>query len=105
MEAVLGVEVPTREDGAERLVRRYFAAFGPATQQDLLRFAGIRVSDVRAGLERVELRTFRDERGRVLLDLPRGPLPDPRKWPAAPSPKTARLFAANEPWPWECSKK
>jgi hypothetical protein len=76
MEAVLGVEVPSREDGAERLVRRYLAAFGPATQQDLLRFAGVRVGDVRAGLERLELRRFEDERGRVLLDVPGGPLPD-----------------------------
>jgi hypothetical protein len=76
MEAVLGVEVPSREDGAERLVRRYLAAFGPATQQDLLRFSGVRVGDVRAGLERVELRRFKDERGRVLLDVPGGPLPD-----------------------------
>lgn len=76
MEAHLGVELSAREDGAERLVRRYLAAFGPATQQDLLRFAGVRVGDLRAGLERVELRTFRDERGRVLLDLPRAPLPD-----------------------------
>jgi len=76
MEAVLGVEVPSREDGAERLVRRYFAAFGPATQEDLLRFGGVRVGDIRAGLERVELRRFRDERERVLLDLPRAPRPD-----------------------------
>jgi hypothetical protein len=75
MEAHLGVELPAREDGAEHLVRRYLAAFGPATQQDLLRFAGVRVGDVKAGLERVELRTFRDERGRVLLDVPRAPLP------------------------------
>jgi winged helix DNA-binding protein len=76
MEAILGVELPSNEDGAERLVRSYFAAFGPATQQDLLRFAGVRVGDVRAGLDRVELRRFRDERGRVLLDVPRAPLPD-----------------------------
>jgi hypothetical protein len=76
MEAVLGVELPSPEDGAERLVRSYLAAFGPATQEDILRFAGVRVGDVRAGLERVELRRFRDERGRVLLDIPRGPLPD-----------------------------
>ncbi len=76
MESVLGVELPSREDGAERLVRSYFAAFGPATQEDLLRFAGVRVGDLRAGLDRVELRTFRDERGRVLLDLPRAPLPE-----------------------------
>jgi hypothetical protein len=76
MESVLGVQLPSREDGAQRLVRSYFAAFGPATQEDLLRFAGVRVGDVRAGLDRVELRRFRDERGRVLLDLPRAPLPD-----------------------------
>lgn len=76
MEAVLGVELPSRDDGAERLVQRYLAAFGPATQEDLLRFAGVRVGDIRAGLDRVPLRRFRDERGRVLLDVPRGPLPD-----------------------------
>ena len=75
MEAHLGVELPAREDGAEHFVRRYLAAFGPATQQDLLRFGGVRVGDVKAGLDRVELRTFRDERGRLLLDLPRAPLP------------------------------
>jgi winged helix DNA-binding protein len=75
MEAVLGVELPPHEEGAERLVRRYLAAFGPATQEDLLRFAGVRVSDVRPGLDNVALRRFRDERGRVLLDLRRAPLP------------------------------
>jgi len=76
MEAVLGVEVPPRDAGAERLVHRYLSAFGPATQADLVRFAGVRVGDVRAVLERDKLRRFRDERGRVLLDVPRGPLPD-----------------------------
>src|SRR6266540_3923146 len=76
METVLGVELPSREDAAERLVRSYLTAFGPATQEDLLRFAGVRVGDVRAGLERLELRRFRDERGRLLLDVPRAPLPD-----------------------------
>src|SRR5439155_16673149 len=76
MEAHLGVELPAREDGAEHLVKRYLAAFGPATQQDLLRFAGVRVGDLRPGLEQLELRNFRDERGRELLDLPRAPLPD-----------------------------
>jgi hypothetical protein len=76
MEKVLGIELPNREDAAERLVRSYLTAFGPATQEDLLRFAGVRVGDVRAGLDRVELRKFRDERGRLLLDVPRAPLPD-----------------------------
>jgi Winged helix DNA-binding domain len=76
MQTWLGVDLPSREEGAERLVRSYLAAFGPATQDDLVRFAGVRVGDVRPGLERVDLRRFRDERGRVLLDLPRAPLPD-----------------------------
>jgi hypothetical protein len=72
----LGVDLPSREEGAKRLVRSYLASFGPATQQDLLRFAGVRVGDLRPGIERLELRKFRDERGRELLDLPGGPLPD-----------------------------
>jgi Winged helix DNA-binding domain len=76
MQAYLGVELPAREAGAEHLVQRYLAAFGPATQQDLLRFAGVRVGDIRAGLDRADLRRFRDDRGRILLDLPRAPLPD-----------------------------
>jgi len=76
METVLGVDLPSRDDAAERLVRSYLAAFGPATQEDILRFAGVRVGDIRVGVDRLELRRFRDERGRVLLDLPRAPLPE-----------------------------
>ena len=78
MQEWLGAALPSREDGAERLVRSYLGAFGPASQSDLLRFAGMRVGDLRPGLERVQLRRFRDETGRVLLDLPRAPLPDPQ---------------------------
>lgn len=72
----LDAELPEREDGAKHLVRSYLASFGPASQQDLLRFAGVRVGDLRAGIDALELRRFRDERGRELLDLPRAPLPD-----------------------------
>ena len=79
MQEYLGVELPSREEGAERLARSYLAAFGPATQTDLLRFAGMRVGDLRPGLERLPLRRFRDESGRVLLDLPRAPLPEETK--------------------------
>jgi len=55
----LGVELPSREEGAKHLVRSYLASFGPATQQDLLRFAGVRVADLRPGLEQLELREGR----------------------------------------------
>src|SRR6266700_6922597 len=51
----LGVELPSREEGAKHLVRSYLASFGPAAQQDLLRFAGVRAGDVRPGLEQLEL--------------------------------------------------
>ena len=76
MQRWLDRDLPEREEGAERLVRSYLASFGPATQQDLLRFAGVRVGDLRAGIDALELRRFRDGRGRELLDLPRAPLPD-----------------------------
>jgi hypothetical protein len=76
MEEYLGAELPPREDGAEHLVRSYLAAFGPASRADLMRFAGMRAGDVRPGLERLRLRTFRDESGRTLYDLPRAQRPD-----------------------------
>jgi hypothetical protein len=60
----------------EHLVRRYLAAFGPATRADIAEWSGLRVGDFEPALEALEpLRRFRDERGRELLDLPRAPLP------------------------------
>ena len=76
MEEYLGAELPARDDGAVHLVRSYLAAFGPASRADLMRFAGMRAGDVAPGLERLPLRIFRDEEGRVLYDVPRAPLPD-----------------------------
>jgi hypothetical protein len=63
--------------GAALLVERYLSAFGPASQSDLLRFAGLRVKDVKPGLESLEPRLVRygSEDGRVLLDLDGAPLP------------------------------
>ena len=70
-------EPPPPEEAFDQLVRRYLAAYGPATKQDIGQWAGIpRLTPIAASLERQSLRTFRDEQGRTLYDVPRAPLPD-----------------------------
>jgi hypothetical protein len=59
------------------ILRRYLAAFGPASRRDISAWSMMSMPQIGAALELVEpLRRFRDEHGRELLDLPRAPLPD-----------------------------
>ncbi|WP_141578605.1 winged helix DNA-binding domain-containing protein [Actinomadura sp. WMMA1423] len=68
-----GASAPSLED----LVRRYLAAFGPASVQDVQQWAGLtRLGEVVERL-RPELVTFQDENGRTLYDLPDAPRPGP----------------------------
>ena len=55
------------------LVRRYLAAFGPASVADAQAWSGLKVRDFADLLE--GLSVFRDDRDRELLDLPRAPRP------------------------------
>ena len=58
-------------------VRRYLAAFGPASVDDMASWLGVPTPPVRAVLDDVAPRRFRDEAGRLLYDLRRAPLPHP----------------------------
>ena len=71
-------ERPSEEEAIETLVRRCLGAFGPAALADIAKFAGQVPARVRPTLERIapRLRTFSDEEGRLLYDLPRAPRPD-----------------------------
>jgi hypothetical protein len=71
----IGSEGPLRH-----LVLRYLAAFGPASPQDAQNWSGLLLREVFESLRR-KLRTFRDERGRELFDLPGAPRP-PEDTPA-----------------------
>ncbi|MFD3547928.1 winged helix DNA-binding domain-containing protein [Streptomyces sp. NPDC058655] len=61
----------------EALVRRYLAAYGPAASADLRAWCGLTGLPAAVASVRGELVSFRDERGRELLDLPDAPRPDP----------------------------
>jgi Winged helix DNA-binding domain len=77
----VALEEPETHDPTEaraEMLRRYLAAFGPASRRDIVAWSMMHVPELQRALDRLEpLRRFRDEHGRELLDVPRAPLPDP----------------------------
>jgi hypothetical protein len=82
----VAVDEPTSHDPLEaraEMLRRYLAAFGPASRRDIVQWSMMHVPEIGRALDVLEpLRRFRDEQGRELLDVPRGLLADPE----APAP-------------------
>lgn len=74
-DAWLGRAYEPAERGLRHLLRRYLAAWGPATAADAAAWTGHQVGELREALEEVGTRRVADEQGRVLYDLPRAPRP------------------------------
>jgi hypothetical protein len=72
-----------RGEALDHLIRRYLAAFGPAAKKDIADWAMLSAREIDKGLGRIQLRRFRDESGKELLDVPRMPIPAPET-PAPP---------------------
>ena len=72
----LGQPVPVQVD-TPALIKKYLAAFGPATPADAQAWSGCK--GLRAEFEKLrpQLKVFQNEKGQELFDLPRAPRPIP----------------------------
>lgn len=71
-----------QEEALAELALRYFTSHGPATLQDLQRWGGLKLSDVKTGLELVKDKLRREDSGGQTYWLPENDPLDPTKYPA-----------------------
>jgi hypothetical protein len=64
--------LPDAAESAVDVVRRYLAAYGPASRDDVVQFTSFKLRQIDPAL--AGLRTFEDEQGRTLYDVPRAPI-------------------------------
>ncbi|HEY3556451.1 MAG TPA: winged helix DNA-binding domain-containing protein [Kribbella sp.] len=74
VDAWLGASAPATAT-LEWMIRRYLAAFGPASVKDLQVWSGL--TKLREVVEPMSLRVFQDEHGQTLYDVPDVVHPDP----------------------------
>jgi hypothetical protein len=70
--------LPDAQESSARVVRRYLAAYGPASRDDIVQFTGFKARQIAPAPE--GLRTFDGDDG-TLYDVPRAPLADARVKP------------------------
>jgi hypothetical protein len=70
------VEV-SKADAVAHVARSYLSGFGPAPPGDIASWAGLKITEVKRALARMDLRRLRGPDGEELLDLSDAPLPDP----------------------------
>jgi hypothetical protein len=78
--------LPEAQASATRVVRQYLAAYGPASRDDIAQYTSFKFRQIDPALD--GLRTFEDEHGTPLYDLPRAPLA------AADAPAPVRFLPA-----------
>jgi hypothetical protein len=74
-ESWVGPRDATADEGQELLIRRYLAAFGPASRGAIALFTGLPPRTVDAVTQRLPVHAFRTEDDEQLLDVRGAPLP------------------------------
>lgn len=64
--------LPDANESARRVIRNYIAAYGPASREDIVQFTGFKLRQIDPVLD--GLRTYDDDQGRMLFDVPRARL-------------------------------